>query len=184
MARPRKYNNNYIFHEDCVELQIEYNGEVLYSAKIDEEDYERVSKHHWCRKTANPRDYCSSNTTNSDLHAFILGKQEGFIIDHENRDRTDCRKQNLRHVTEQTNAINKGKQSNNTSGYVGVSWDKEREKWASHIKLNKTKKFLGRFDDLNDAIQARLDAELLYFGFNVNRSNDCNTVYDNIRIRA
>lgn len=77
------------------------------------------------------------------------------------------------------NAINKGRQSNNTSGHVGVSWDKSRNKWESHIKLNNNKKHLGRFDNIDDAIEARLKAELKYFGFNVNREYDKYTVHEN-----
>lgn len=183
MARPKTYSNNYIFHDDYVELQILNDTEVLYSAKIDVDDYERVSKLHWCRKNKDPKTYCRNSLNSLDLHTFIFGQIDGFVVDHENRDRTDCRKSNLRHVTEQMNAINKGKQSNNTSGHVGVSWDKQKQRWEAHIKLNGKKKFLGYYDDIEDAVSSRLKAEIEYFGFNVDRTKDCNTVYDNKRRR-
>lgn len=174
------YCNKYIFYDDYVELNIlDKHNNILYTGKIDIDDYDMVSKYHWCRTSSTQKTYLRNNKLKLHLHVFILGNKEGFIVDHINRDRTDCRKQNLRHVTHQKNAINKGRQSNNTSGHVGVSWDKSRNKWESHIKLNNNKKHLGRFDNIDDAIEARLKAELKYFGFNVNREYDKYTVHEN-----
>lgn len=53
---------------------------------------------------------------------------------------------------------------NNTSGFSGVSWDKERSKWVAYIVIDKKRKKLGRFDDKKDAIKTRLLAEEKYFG--------------------
>lgn len=53
--------------------------------------------------------------------------------------------------------------SNNTSGFRGVSFDKSRNKWRAYIKLQYQGKFLGRFDTLEQAIKARLDAEEQYY---------------------
>ena len=181
MAKHNKCTNKYVFKEDYIELQIlDDNENILTIGKIDFEDYDYVSSHKWHRTSKSQNGYLASNTSEyALLHTCLLGKIEGFVVDHENRNRTDCRRSNLRHVSEQLNAINKGKQSNNTSGHVGVSWDKSRNKWESHIKLNKKKKFLGYYSDINDAVEARLNAEVEYFGFNVDRANDCNTVFKN-----
>lgn len=51
----------------------------------------------------------------------------------------------------------------NTSGVNGVSWSKERSRWEAHIKVNGRKIFIGRFDDLNEAKSARLEAEKEYW---------------------
>lgn len=179
MARPHKHTNKYIFKDDYIELQIlDENENILAIGKIDFEDYDFVSSHKWHRSDKNQNGYLASNTSEYTLlHTCLLGKIDGYVVDHENRDRTDCRRSNLRHVSEQLNSINKGKQSNNTSGHVGVSWEKSREKWEAYIKLNKKKKFLGYYDDIEDAVKARLKAEIEYFGFNVDRTNDCNTVF-------
>jgi len=177
MGRKRVYKNEYVDVGEHVELRIvSATEEVLYVAKIDHVDVEKVKQHHWCRRSNAQKDYLSSNICL--LHELIVGTVGGLIIDHINRDRCDCRKSNLRHVTPFENAINKGKQSNNTSGYVGVSWDKGRSKWASHIKVNRKKKFLGRFEKLEDAVSARLDAERKYFGDVINREFDVNTVHE------
>lgn len=53
--------------------------------------------------------------------------------------------------------------SNNTSGFRGVSYDKTRDKWRAYIKLQYKTKNIGRFNTLEEAIQARLEAEEKYY---------------------
>ena len=84
--------------------------------------------------------------------------------DHHNRNKLDNRRENLIQCTVQENIRNKPKQSNNTSGFIGVSWDSNKCKWFSQIGINKHNYHLGYFNNKNDAICARLNAELKYFG--------------------
>jgi len=42
-------------------------------------------------------------------------------------------------------------------GYKGVSWDKEKNKWAVRISVNGINKHGGYYDDLKDAAQASID---------------------------
>ena len=72
-----------------------------------------------------------------------------------NRNTLDNRRCNLRNVTIFVNNLNK---SNNTSECVGVTWDKSRQKWKVDIKNT----YVGRFDDFNEAVQARKNAERDY----------------------
>lgn len=54
----------------------------------------------------------------------------------------------------------------NKSGHKGVCWDKKYQKWAASIGGVKGKgknTFLGYFDDLNDAIEARKQAEIKHW---------------------
>ena len=53
---------------------------------------------------------------------------------------------------------------NNTSGYRGVSYRKDRGKYRAYIKIKKQDIFLGNYDDIEDAIKARKEAEKKYFG--------------------
>ena len=53
--------------------------------------------------------------------------------------------------------------SNNTSGVAGVSWDKERKKWAVEIRMNGIRCHLKRWDNINDAVYVRYYAELKLF---------------------
>ena len=54
--------------------------------------------------------------------------------------------------------------SNNTSGYRGVSYRKDRNKYRAYIKFQGKDIFLGHYDNIDDAIKARKDAEKEYFG--------------------
>lgn len=98
------------------------------------------------------------------LHRMIVNCPDGMQVDHINGNTLDNRKCNLRVVTNQQNSINSCKPSNNTSGYKGVYLDKQRRKWVANIKVDYKTIYLGRFDNINDAIKAREEAEIKYFG--------------------
>jgi len=55
-------------------------------------------------------------------------------------------------------------QCNNTSGFVGVTWDKAYGKWSSRIKVNGRLLNLGRFSDLVEAVCVRDLEASLYHG--------------------
>lgn len=54
--------------------------------------------------------------------------------------------------------------SNSTSGVSGVNWDKDEQLWRARIFVNKKGVHLGRFSNFDDAVRARLRAEVQYFG--------------------
>lgn len=54
--------------------------------------------------------------------------------------------------------------SQNTSGFRGISWHKNKKCWIAQIGLNGKLKYLGIFKNLDDAINTRLEAEQRYFG--------------------
>lgn len=79
----------------------------------------------------------------------------------------------------------------NTSGYIGVTYDKSRCKWHVTIRENGRTKYIGRFTDKNDAIIARLKAEAKYYGefspqrhlfekYNINPSDEGKEVLEDI----
>lgn len=47
----------------------------------------------------------------------------------------------------------------NTSGVTGVTWDKRREKWMAQIIFKGKHYYLGRYDNKEDAVKARKEAE-------------------------
>lgn len=99
----------------------------------------------------------------SSFHRLILPKKEGFIIDHINKDPLDNRLCNLRYCLMKENTRNQRKHKNNTSGFPGVSWKKDKNKWKAFLMLDRKQIHLGYFEDKNKAIQARKDGELKYF---------------------
>lgn len=52
---------------------------------------------------------------------------------------------------------------NNRTGVRGVCWDKTRQKYMAHIYVNGRRKTLGRFENIDNAIAARQEAEEKYF---------------------
>lgn len=92
------------------------------------------------------------------LHRLIWLYQTGETdieqIDHINRNRVDNRFCNLRNVSRQTNAVNKTKQSNNTSGVTGVYFESRTNKWRGEVLLSGKKHRLGRFSNIHEAEKA------------------------------
>ena len=82
------------------------------------------------------------------------------VIDHINRNKLDDRFDNLRDVSHRINCINRGLQSNNTSGITGVRFEKQSGKWFAYIKEHKQMKAIGRYVTKEQAMAARRAAEL------------------------
>ena len=64
-------------------------------------------------------------------------------IDHDDGVKSNNRLKNLREATRSQNQFNTGLSVVNTSGFKGVSWDKNRDKFSAKIRLNGKKIFLG-----------------------------------------
>ena len=79
---------------------------------------------------------------------YTCGEFPEDQIDHINGLRDDNRIINLRAVTQAENARNLRLRKSNTSGYIGVGWDPENNKWKVQI----SKANYGRFKSKSDAI--------------------------------
>jgi hypothetical protein len=93
---------------------------------------------------------------------YVYGKWPENEIDHINRIPRDNRIINLREATDQENQFNRGEQKNNTSGYKGVSWNKQNKKWLANIRVNCKTIYLGYFDDIQEASKAYRKAKEKY----------------------
>jgi hypothetical protein len=82
-------------------------------------------------------------------------------IEHRNRNKKDNRWKNLRHKTQSCNIKNIDVKVNNTTGVVGVSWNKNRNKWEAFITNNKKRKFLGYFNNFDEAVLKRYNEEII-----------------------
>lgn len=92
---------------------------------------------------------------------YIEGKLPKDSVDHINHIKTDNRWANLRHADQFLNSQNMSKSSRNSSGIVGVFWDKSRDRWVANLRVNKVN-LLKRFKDKDAAIAQRKTWNLEY----------------------
>jgi hypothetical protein len=94
----------------------------------------------------------------------LYGQWPKQTIDHKNGVRWDNSAGNLRDVTLSVNQQNRQVlPSNNTSGHLGVSWDRSRCLWEARIKVGKRRLNLGRFKDVGAAVAARSAGERRHY---------------------
>jgi hypothetical protein len=89
---------------------------------------------------------------------------DGLVIDHIDGDRANNKIENLRVCTFQQNHFNRGKQSNNKSGFKGVSWHRQKQKWVAQIKIKGRNKFLGFFEDPKEAYEKYCQKAIEHYG--------------------
>lgn len=87
---------------------------------------------------------------------------ENAEIDHINHVRDDNRLVNLRFVTRSENRKNQSVSSKNTSGVTGVYFSKAKKKYIAQIKVDREAIYLGIFDTLGGAAEARRQADRKY----------------------
>ena len=85
---------------------------------------------------------------------FVYYGEMPNIIDHINGVRYDNRIINLRSCNNQQNSFNKSLNSNNTSGFKGVYYNKKSERWQSSIKINGKLNHIGCFSTSEEASKA------------------------------
>lgn len=173
-----KRGNNYVIDEENHVAKIELHrkkGDSFW-AIIDLEDLERVQSYPyaWYAKYQylNKGFYVNASEYNPEtkqsrtvfLHQFIMDAK-GRTVDHINGDTFDNRKSNLRIVEDSDNSKNrKSKNSNNTSGYRNVSWNKKDRKWVVQMQIDKRHKTLGAFDDVHEAGKFAEEMRQKYYG--------------------
>lgn len=93
----------------------------------------------------------------NDFDSFVDWALQNNYSDNLTLDRINVNKgytpKNCRWADKHIQAINRRKQSNNTSGYIGVKL--HNGKWISEITINKKKIHIGSFDDPKSAMKAR-----------------------------
>ena len=93
---------------------------------------------------------------------LVTGDTPPEQIDHVNHNKVDNRRLNLRLTSHPENARNQSMRSDNTSGHLGVCWNRAAQKWMAQIKVEGKTNYLGLFDDKADAIAAREAANLRF----------------------
>lgn len=157
--------NTFDIKGDIVEIHLRNKNNIVHKkAIIDLDDLPKIQNLRWSYNgDAYGKDgYCRNVITNTYLHNLVFGIKEGYEVDHIDRNKLNNRKNNLRHVTHSDNNYNMSNHTAGTSGVMGVSYRKDRNKWRAHIKVNKKYVHLGHFDDFEDTVEARKEAEKKY----------------------
>ncbi len=158
----RKYNTYDLSGEYGIGYT--YKGEEFY---FDLEDYDKIKDYCW-RIDSSGYVISTINKTHSILrfHRLVMNILDNpdIYVDHIYHNKNDNRKSQLRLVTVQQNNFNVLIPKDNTSGYKGVYWHKNHNQWESLISYKGKQIYLGLYNNIEDAIKARQEAEIKYFG--------------------
>lgn len=148
-------------YDDYAILIVEKRDHTIFEIIIDKDDIDKVSQYRWRNNGAN----YFKTPKGLYLHRFLMDCNDTDLrVDHIDGNPLNCSKSNLRICTEQQNRMNNKRQSNNTSGHSGITYRKDTSKWSASIQVNYRVIRLGCFSTLEEAIEARRQAEIEYFG--------------------
>jgi hypothetical protein len=89
------------------------------------------------------------------LHRLITNCPKGKVVDHWDKDTLNNLDSNLNIVTHSQNSQNRNSiNGQNTTGYMGVSFERRTGKYVAQIKINKKHIWLGRHDTPELAYEA------------------------------
>lgn len=141
---------------------------------FDLEDYDKIKEYHW-HKNSNGYAVCNIQRNNEwitiSIHRLVMDAPDGVEIDHIHGNKLDNRKSELRIVAQSDNKKNRSINTNNTSGYKGVSWNKNKQKWVANIQCNGQQFYLGAFESVYDAYICYENAAKTLFGEYKRESN-------------
>jgi len=91
---------------------------------------------------------------------YVTGEWPAQLVDHRDGVRTNNRFDNLRDESRRLNQENMRRpMSNNTTGFLGVHFNKAAQKFEAFINVNGKKKYLGLYDTGELASEAYLRAK-------------------------
>lgn len=93
---------------------------------------------------------------------YVYGYLPEGVIDHIDHNKCNNAIDNLREVAQTDNCKNKKLPKNNSSGFVGVRWNTRLGKWTAEVKVGRKSIYLGAFQSLEEAVNARQRANEEY----------------------
>lgn len=178
VARNKKYStkiNKYEVNGDITYLYDENDNKCV----IDTEDYDIVKQWYWRKEPKRgdiDKGYWITNVKIDDnlnkkilfLHQVVAKIKYGdydksLVLDHLKRcGGDDNRKCNLYLKSNIDNSHNRSLSKTNSSGKTGVSFNKNKNKYIAYIMNNYKRIYLGQYDDFEEAVKIRKEAELKY----------------------
>lgn len=155
----KKYNE-YEIIDNVAHVKLHNTGNIML---CDADDWEKSKQHCWHE---NSRDHYAFTTIDGKkvkFNNYIIEKKDGYVCDHINHNRIDNRRCNLRYATSKVNAINVLISKKNKSGHSGVCFVSATQKWRAYIYDNSRMIYLGEYENKEDAIKVREEAEKKYY---------------------
>lgn len=154
--RPVGKRNDYIIKKEYAELHIlDKYSNIKQIVLIDVEDVDKLKQYSF--RTHN-KGYISTSIKGKTkyLHQIVYGNlEEGFEIDHINRNKSDNRKCNLRKCKHIDNTHNRVKENKYTQ--QGITKLKRLKTKPYHVRV--ANKHIGYYATIEEAVQARVKAE-------------------------
>jgi hypothetical protein len=131
---------------------------------LDDDDYERLSRFHWCYR-AERNDgpgYAMRHAKDGKkyrtvyLHRDVIGAvPPGYEVIFRNGDRLDCRREDLRVVTiKEARQHHRKARSNSKSGIKGLKRNERAKTWSVDIYRDGQAKRVGTFFTRKEALEA------------------------------
>jgi hypothetical protein len=98
------------------------------------------------------------------LHTVLLNAGRGFVTDHDNGNKLDNRRQNLRLATRAQNNRNARVSKSAGRDYKGLE-QTPTGRWVARIHAEGRRWFLGTFDDILEAAAVYNQAALCFHGY-------------------
>lgn len=138
--------------------------EIISHALVDDKDYKYLMCWKWHPCQGYP--YTKENGKSIYMHRKILRRTKAPRIDHENGNKLDNRRRNLRPSTVSQNSINCKLYRTNKTGYRGVSKHSNGRLLRVRLMVNQKEIFIGLFpiDKEKQAAQAYNKAAKKHFG--------------------
>lgn len=169
--------NDYVISEDGkVVIFNLYNQKNIKIAEfiVDFDFIEDVKYHKWRLSHNHVVTGLPAKGNQTDLSWLITGitKEQlnaGYVVDHIDCNPLNNRLSNLRICKQSENVRNKSFMSNNTIGFIGVTYRKDRDRYDPEIRINKVRCHLGYCKLFKEAVYKRYFAEKLVFAEFVNQ---------------
>lgn len=184
ILKQSRFDDNIIVIEgDIAKIGLnDINWEVTEWCVIDAEDIPKIKGRKWFKRM--DLRVVSNTTKNSDIDTshlrihnvvmdFNQDENPNLEIDHIDCNTLNNRKSNLRVVTKSKNGMNRGLQSNNSTGVCGVvsNAHDNTSPWMPQIKINGKMIRLGTEHSFDKAVIKRLQSEAELFKINSNNYN-------------